>query len=163
MPTDLNLIKTIVVFRTENRSFEHLLGYLSVAHYHCPNVDGLHKVPARQARVSSPYVNSLFPPVLLTNPCDDIALRMGSSVHGVLHMSGFVTNFPKPKSVSAVNPGDAVRVMGYSAPEQVPITDSLAQNPAFCDHWFCALPAGQRSKRLMWQSQADAMGKLAVV
>ena len=30
MPTDLDLIKTIVVVMMENRSYDHLLGYLSL-------------------------------------------------------------------------------------------------------------------------------------
>jgi phospholipase C len=163
MPTDLNLIKTIVVVMMENRSFDHLLGYLSMAPYNWPNVDGLRDDPAWKARVSSLYNNSLFPPVPLIDPYDvmvadppherdDIALQMGTSVNGVFPMNGFVTNYTKAKGAPTVNPGDAVPVMGYFTPAQVPITDFLAQNFAICDHWFCSLPAGTQPNRLMSMS-----------
>jgi phospholipase C len=163
VPTDLNLIKTIVVVMMENRSFDHLLGYLSMAPYNWPNVDGLRDDPAWQARVSSLYNNSLFPPVPLTDPYDvmaadppherdDIALQMGTSVNGVFPMNGFVMNYTKAKGAPTVNPGDAVPVMGYFTPAQVPITDFLAQNFAICDHWFCSLPAGTQPNRLMSMS-----------
>jgi phospholipase C len=163
MPTDLNSIKTIVVVMMENRSFDHLLGYLSMAPYNWSNVEGLRDDPAWKARVSSLYNGSSFPPVLLTDPYDvmaadpphersDITLQMGTSVNGVFPMNGFVTNYTKAKGAPAVNAGDAVPVMGYFTPAQVPITDFLAQNFAICDHWFCSLPAGTQPNRLMSMS-----------
>ena len=60
MPTDLNSIKTIIVVMMENRSFDHLLGYLSMAPYNWPNVEGLRDDPAWKARVSSLYNGSSF-------------------------------------------------------------------------------------------------------
>jgi phospholipase C len=40
MAIDLNLIKTIVVVMMENRSFDHMLGYLSLPPSNRKDVDG---------------------------------------------------------------------------------------------------------------------------
>ena len=41
MPTDLGNIDTIIVVIMENRSFDHMLGYLSLPDYGRTNVEGL--------------------------------------------------------------------------------------------------------------------------
>jgi len=160
---NLNLIKTIVVVMMENRSFDHLLGYLSMAPNKWANLEGLRDVPAWMAGISSVYNGSSFPPMHLTDPYDpipadppherdDIALQMGTPVNGIYPMNGFVTNYTKAPGAPAVNPGDAVPAMGYYGPAEVPITDFFAQQFTVCDHWFCSLPAGTQPNRLMSMS-----------
>src|SRR5882724_237891 len=105
---NLDLIKTIVVVMMENRSFDHLLGYLSLPPYNWPNVEGLNNDPAWLNSIASIYNKSAFPPFLLNNPYDlmaadpphersDIDLQMGEPDGGVFPMNGFVTNYTNAK------------------------------------------------------------------
>jgi len=163
MAVDLNLIKTIVVVMMENRSFDHLLGYLSLPPYNWPNVDGLQLDPNWIAKASSTYNGNSFPPFLLTDPYDlidadppherdQIATQMGTPVNGVYPMNGFVTNYAAAKGAKPVTAGSQPPVMGYFTPDQVPVTDFFAQNFAVCDHWFSSLPAGTQPNRLIAMS-----------
>ncbi len=61
MPIDLSLIKTIVVVMMENRSFDHMLGYLSLDPYNW-QVEGLGNTPAWRDQASSVYGTSKYPP-----------------------------------------------------------------------------------------------------
>ena len=45
MALDLSKIKTIVVVMLENRSFDHMLGYLSLPPFNQSEVDGLSNNP----------------------------------------------------------------------------------------------------------------------
>ena len=46
MPIDLSRVKTIVMVMMKNRSFDHLLGYLSLAPYNWTSINGLNTSPA---------------------------------------------------------------------------------------------------------------------
>jgi phospholipase C len=94
MPFDLSLIKTVVVVMMENRSFDHLLGYLSLDPQNWKNVEGLSGDATWQDKVASVYAGSKYKPFLLTDPYDlmkadppherdQIATQMGTAVAGV--------------------------------------------------------------------------------
>ena len=55
MPINLDLIKTIVVVMMENRSFDHLLGYLCLEPFNRNDVEGLKSTPAWQDKAASDY------------------------------------------------------------------------------------------------------------
>lgn len=163
MPTDLDLIKTIVVVMMENRSFDHLMGYLSLPPYNLATIDGLRNDPNWADKISSVYRASKYPPYLLTDPYDlmaadpeherdNIAVQMGQAANGIFPLTGFVANYATSKGAPAVNPGDPVPVMGYFTPPEVPVTHFFAENYAVCDHWFSSLPAGTQPNRLMSMS-----------
>jgi phospholipase C len=163
MPIDLNLIKTIVVVMMENRSFDHLLGYLSLAPNYWTNVDGLNSNPIWQDQVASVYNGTKFRPFLLTDPYDpidadppherdQIATQMGPASRGAFPMNGFVTNYASAHGAKPITAGSQPPVMGYFTGDQAPIVDFFAQNFAICDHWFSALPAGTQPNRLMAMS-----------
>jgi len=163
MPIDLGLIKTIVVVMMENRSFDHLLGYLSLDPHNWKNVEGLGNTPEWQDDVASVYNGTKYMPFLLTDPYDvidadppherdPIATQMGPAVNGIFPMNGFVTNYASAKGVKPLTAGSQPPVMGYFTAEQAPVTDFFAQNFAICDHWFSALPAGTQPNRLMAMS-----------
>jgi phospholipase C len=160
MQPDLNLIKTIVVVMMENRSFDHLLGYLSLPPYGWKNVDGLQTDQDWITKASSFYNGSLYAPFLLTDPYDlmvgdppherdQIAVQMGTPTNGTFPLNGFVTNYA---TVPDLKLDKTPPVMGYFTAEQVPVTDFFAQNYAICDHWFSSLPAGTQPNRLMAMS-----------
>src|SRR4051794_23847442 len=147
MQPDLNLIKTIVVVMMENRSFDHLLGYLSMPPHNWQNVNGLQTDPNWLTKASSLYDGTLYAPFLLTDPYDlmvgdppherdQIDVQMGAPTDGTFPLNGFVTNYA---SVPDIKLDKTPPVMGYFTAEQVPVTDFFAQNYAICDHWFSSL------------------------
>lgn len=161
---DLSLIKTIAVVMMENRSFDNLLGYLSLhPDWKGKNVEGLEDTPAWRDKVASVYNGTKYPPFLLTDPYDaidadppherdPIAVQMGMPVNGTFPMNGFVTNYASAKGAKQPTAGSRPPVMGYFTRDQAPVTDFFAQNFAICDHWFSALPAGTQPNRLMAMS-----------
>lgn len=165
MPFDLSLIKTVFIVMMENRSFDHLLGYLSLGPEGRQNVEGLTTDPAWLDSVASSYGQppGSYPPFRATDPYgtmkgdppherDPIALQMGQPTNGVFPMNGFVANYVTAPGAAAVFPGSQPPVMGYFTKDQVPVTDFFAENFAICDHWFSSLPAGTQPNRLMSMS-----------
>ena len=69
---DLSLVKTIVVVMMENRSFDNLLGYLSLGPHSRANVEGLGKTPDWEDKFASVYKGDRYRPFLLTDPYDPI-------------------------------------------------------------------------------------------
>src|ERR1700704_1454477 len=118
MPSpNLDLIKRVVVVMLENRSFDHLLGYLSLPPYDW-NVDGIKQDPAWIANASSIYNEGNFEPFLLTDPYHvipadpphewyNIARQMGHpDATGRFPMNGFVANYADAKGAPVITPGD---------------------------------------------------------
>lgn len=160
---NLDMIKTIVVVMMENRSFDNLLGYLSLGPSARNNVEGLGRTADWRDRFASTYKGEKYLPFLLTDPYDvidadppherdPIAVQMGTAVSGVFPMNGFVTNYATAKGAKPPTPGSEPPVMGYFTAEQAPVSAFFAQQFAICDHWFSALPAGTQPNRLMAMS-----------
>jgi phospholipase C len=165
MPTP-NDIKTLVVVMMENRSFDHMLGYLSLPPYDRPDVLGQSLDPAWLAEFANPDGNQSFQPFHNTQPYylppgfdpphqrSDVTHHLGSLNNGVYPMNGFVNAIPQ--GVSS-NPDHRRLVMGYFGADEAPINHFFATNFTICDHWFCAVPSGTQPNRLM------AMGGTTVI
>jgi len=160
MRPNLNQIKNIVVVMMENRSFDHILGYLSLKRFGRSDVDGLKDDPEWNAKCASVCNGETFLPGHCTDPFSPtpydppherapIAVQLGSSIGGGHSMNGFVANYA---SVCPVMPGDQTPVMSYFTADECPVTGFLADNFAICDRWFSSLPAGTQSNRLMAMS-----------
>ena len=161
MAIDLSRIKTVVVVMMENRSFDHMLGYLSLPPSNRKAVDGLSADPAWLARFANGDQGQLFRPFLSDNPFtmpDDfdpphersnVAANLGPLQNGAYPMNGFVSSLP-----ASVSKDPSVRklVMSYFSAPQAPMNDFLARNFAICDRWFSSLPAGTQPNRLMSMS-----------
>jgi phospholipase C len=159
----LSAIRTIVIVMLENRSFDHMLGYRSLAQFGNLNVEGLKDDPAWNAGVANPYKGARFPLWHSTDPFNalpgdppherkNIELQLGQKTVAGYAMDGFVENYATGVRGVTVNPGDRPPVMSYFTPQEVPVTHFLADNFAICDHWFSALPAGTQPNRLMAMS-----------
>ena len=160
---DARLIKRIVVVMMENRSFDNLLGYLSLPPISRNDVEGLGRVPDWKQRYASVYQGHPYQPFLLTDPYhpieadppherDPIALQMGQAESGVFPMNGFVANYANADDATPPTAGSNPPVMGYFSAEQVPVSHFFAEQFTICDHWFSALPAGTQPNRLMAMS-----------
>jgi phospholipase C len=169
----LSNIDHIVFLMLENRSFDHMLGYLSLDDTQGPKppVNGLSSVKGWSGRFANlgdgrPYeVNRLAPgrKAKIDDPPHGQAavkaqIETAPAGPGDGMMGGFVQAYidsrtqkkdkngkpaPKPKPK---RPGD---VMGYYDAEAVGAFDFLARNYCVCDRWYAALPLGTQANRLM--------------
>jgi phospholipase C len=150
----LSDIETIIIVIMENRSFDHMSGYLSLDG--AMDVEGLRKDAAWQASFANVYKAKnfgLFPIQTGSAPCSDpehdfksIALQIKEACAGQPSMGGFVESFAE---YSDPRPSDPSGVMGYQTATTVPTFDFFAKNYCVCDHWFSALPLGTQANRLM--------------
>jgi phospholipase C len=165
MATGLDQIEHVVVLMLENRSFDHMLGYLySAANNVSPAgqpFDGL------TGKESNPDANGQPVPVWPITPGTANAYFMpgadpaegysatNSQIFGsaaaptpgqVPSMQGFVTSYNAdiPENVKKgwyVFPGTtADMIMGCYQPETLPVLSALARGFAVCDAWFSSAP-----------------------
>jgi phospholipase C len=157
----LDAIKTIVVVMMENRSFDHMLGYLSLPPFNRTDVDGLKNDATWLAQFTNSDNGRAIQPFLNLDSYDmpddfdppherpNMAANLGTLQNNVYPMNGFVSAIPS--SVST-NPDVRKLVMSYFGAEQVPISHFFSQKFAICDRWFSSLPAGTQPNRLMSMS-----------
>jgi phospholipase C len=153
-------IKHVVCYMLENRSFDHVCGWLynqddagirvigpegpyKGASPDLYNLDGDTKVPLtvyQDGKLSTDYPLELF----TFDPYHDLSdvLRQlffknanGYVEKAVPDMGGFVLN------------NGSRQVMQTYSPEQLPVLNGLARHFAISDEWFCAIPASTDSNR----------------
>lgn len=128
----------IVVVMMENRSFDHMLGYLSLEGGRT-DVDGLKKDASGRLAQFNYYNGHFYYPTKLT---DTRKVDM-SPEHGHLPtkaqmadgMAHFVTSYAK---IVGEDSGRLYLPMAYYGKEQLPTYDLLAKNFLICDRWFCS-------------------------
>lgn len=150
---NIDLVDHLVVVVLENRSFDHMLGYLSLSGRN--DVDGLLDTPAFRDRYANkppaggkPYYSTPLTPDLL--PFDPphtrkpINQQMDLGPDGVPRMTGFV------KALGSASPAERNAVMTYQLPDVVWTYDYIAANYAISDRWFSSVPASTQPNRLMF-------------
>ena len=161
MASPLDPIKTIIIVMMENRSFNHIYGYLSLPPFNRTDVEGLSIDPAWLAKFTNADQGQSYQPFLNTDPHtmpaefdppherSNVAANLGPLQNGAYAMNGFVSGIP-----ANVSTDPAVRklVMGYFGAAQVPISDFFSRNFTICDHWFSSLPGGTQPNRLVAMS-----------
>jgi len=138
---NLSRIDHIVVLMLENRSFDHMLGYLKLE-AGLP-VDGLERSMSNRHAGKTYSVHHLTS-TKLTKEQDpghggaDVKEQLASG------NGGFVSNYARhnPKDP---NPGT---VMGYYNGTDLPVYDHLVREYAVCDRWFCSVPGATWPNRL---------------
>ncbi|WP_426672061.1 alkaline phosphatase family protein [Mucilaginibacter sp. McL0603] len=144
-------IKTVILVMFENRSFDHMLGHLSLQGIQ-PDADGLVNPLSQYANV---YQGDPYPPFPMPGDTQldfDVpheypyvaAQLHRSPVNGQLLMDGFVEAYA---DYDKVVPNPQPDPMGYFTADQVPVTSFLAQKFAPCDRWFCPLPTSTQPNR----------------
>lgn len=144
----LEEVEHIVVLMMENRSFDHMLGYLSLPDEQGGrgrgDVDGLSGPDEnRNEYEGEPYPITPFGESGLTkvqDPCHSGWCVGQQMAHG---MGGFVANYATTRAHQ--RPGD---VMCYQTRDHVPVYDFLASEFAVCDRWFCSVPGSTWPNRL---------------
>jgi phospholipase C len=163
VPTQLSKIDHVVVLMLENRSFDHMLGYLyretrnqSPTGQPFEGVTGnesnpdAHGKPVGVFPIQATQQNAYFMPG--ANPGEGYA-RTNSQLFGSQNppspptatCTGFVTDFTyvlgPGHHVGKILPGTvASNIMGIFTPEMLPVLSGLAKGFAVCDHWFASVP-----------------------
>jgi phospholipase C len=158
---DLSDIKTIIIVLMENRSFDHMLGYLSLPPFKRADVEGQSADPAWLGQFANPDAGQTFQAFHNDQPYylpagfdpphqrENVANHLGALASGQYPMNGFMGAIPQSVSV---DPDHRRLVMGYFGADEVPMNDFLAKNFTICDRWFCAVPSGTQPNRLMAMS-----------
>jgi phospholipase C len=153
--TNLDKVDHIIVMMMENRSFDHILGYLSLQNRK-PGVNGL------QLGMGNEDLDGVFREVrpMGERRIDKKYLDPGHSFEDIDtqiagNMGGFVRNytatFQEKKQRGRVPQGfvfDPTLVIGYQTATDVPVYDYLAQEFCVCDRWFSSVPAATWPNRL---------------
>ena len=141
----LDKIDHVVVVMLENRSFDHMLGYLSLSGRR-PEIDGLRPGLANQYQGCTYPVHHLDVTTLGMDP-DHSSGAIDEQVAGG-HMSGFVASAAATLAGRADDRGDPGCVMGHYDRADVPVYDHLAEEFAVCDRWFSSVPGSTLPNRL---------------
>ncbi len=143
------LVDTIVVVMMENRSFDHMLGFLShEAFDNRPDIDGLRQ-PSSDFDLSNPdsaghsFVPTATPDGYLPTDLPHSRTQIADEIRGGA-MDGFITTYQASQSVDK-----SPVPMRFNLPTNIPITSALARGYCVCDHWFAAVPADTQPNRLM--------------
>jgi phospholipase C len=140
----LDDIEHVVVLMLENRSFDHMLGYLGLEE-NGPDVDGL------QPGMANEHGGRSYPIFRLErtastkaqDPCHSGTCVDEQVANG---NSGFAANYIETREDP--NAAEPVVVMGYYDGEQLPTYDFLARHFKVCDRWFCSLKGATFPNRL---------------
>ena len=133
-PGRLANIDHIVVLMMENRSFDHMLGYLRKEGGRL-DVDGLRGGEKNRYK-GREYLSFLLPDIVFNeSPPHGHELVMNQI--GAGRMDGFAAAFARQYEEDGADPG---RVMGYHNAARVPVYDALAREFTICQRWFAAHP-----------------------
>jgi phospholipase C len=145
-------IKHLVLLMMENRSFDHMLGYMKSADYAINGLNGDETNPA--ATSGSPAIQ-VSPTArsnhdLIPDPnheFQDINWQIFRNAEGTdtgqERMQGFVENYAR---ISNAVQGE--NVMKAFHPGSLPVLSTLAKQYAVCDRWFSSVPGSTIPNRL---------------
>lgn len=158
----LDNIDTFVVVMLENRSFDHMLGYLSLTGgkanglsssqewlQNFVNVNAGQEYPIHRL---SPSVTSISDPPHDRAPIA-IQIKTPCAPGGCPELGGFVQSYAS----RSTPPQNLTDVMGYYDAEALPTFDFLARHYTICDNWFAPLPSGTQANRLMAMAGESAI------
>jgi phospholipase C len=160
--SSLDRVDHIVVLMLENRSFDHMLGYLKPEQ---PRVDGLRgdeTIPSAPGDPASHPVR-VSATALPENPGPDPGHELGDvreQLYGAPggdfpragSMNGFVANYRR--RAPTADAADAI--MACFAPQHIPVLATLARQFGLCDGWFSSLPGPTWPNRVFVHAATSA-------
>lgn len=149
---NLHKVDHIVVLMLENRSFDHMLGHLSLPPAEGgsgrTDIDGL----AGPAQNFNEYAGKQYP----IEPFGNRGLvksqdpdHSGEGVEKQMagEMGGFVSDYMATRNPKATAP-EPVDPMRYQTAANAPVFNFLASEFAVCDRWFCSVPGSTWPNRI---------------
>jgi phospholipase C len=151
-------VKTVVVVLMENRSFDHILGHLSLLQFGGrADVDGVRSLedsvgnPSSNNVVIYPFLGNDGPlPNDLPHERPFVAQQIAfAPVAGDFTMTGFVKAYEDFTGTSGVTQPPPMMLL---TPKDLPISSFFAKQYLVCNRWFAPLPASTQPNRLMAMS-----------
>jgi len=150
----LQQIDHIVVLMLENRSFDHMLGYLSLEGERDDDIDGLSdKFDQINRSKSGRHEPHLLDRTRFSTEVEDPG-HDGEDVRDQLahNNTGFAANFEEHAAAYVAKHGgpipDPGLVLGYYNAADLPVYDFLAEHFMVCDRWFSSVPGATWPNRL---------------
>ncbi|XP_031505163.1 non-specific phospholipase C2-like [Nymphaea colorata] len=144
-------IKTVVVLVMENRSFDHMLGWMKRIN---PEIDGVTGAESNRLKATDPSSPRFF----FNNTSQYVDADPGHSFQAIREQifgSEDVSAFPAPmngfvqQAYSMTNStAMPTEVMNGFEPESVPVYQALVSEFAVFDRWFASVPASTQPNRL---------------
>ena len=153
MPPGLDRLKHIVVLMMENRSFDHMLGFMK---QQVPGIDGLNGDESNPDTAVPPQ-DALVQPTAAAqaelNPDPDHSwagtnLQIFGNEQGVDDGSPKMKGFVKAYFNKRQDVNHSHNIMHCFSPDNLPVLTYLAQQYAVCDRWFASLPGPTVPNRL---------------
>jgi phospholipase C len=162
MPAGLDQLKHIVVVMLENRSFDHMVGYLQSQSYNILGVDGTQSNPAADgsgrlvhvspdARTSGDLKTDPGHAFIHTNR----QIFGNEDATGDPTMQGFIADYYNQCGDLNI----ANNIMKCFSETTVPVISMLAKQYAICDHWFSSVPGPTIPNRMFAQG-ATSLGSV---
>lgn len=154
-----NPIKTIVILVQENRSFDHMLGWMKTLN---PQIDGVTDQTQFSNPISTSDPNS--PSLPFGNASAFVDPDPGHSIQDIYEQifaqpwSEDLHPLPQPtmqgfaQNAERIQKGMSATVMNGFKPEAVPVFKELVAEFGVCDRWFASVPASTQPNRLFVHS-----------
>jgi phospholipase C len=157
----LRTLKHIVVLMMENRSFDHMLGYLK--REGMDEVDGLtgeefnldtsgrrvhvHAFDAEDTRLQR-HGEALQKRLDPDHSPRGVQVQLGPGYGADGRNGGFVKSFLESRDPDDRDPDLASVPMGYYTSKDVPVYDHLARQYCVCDRWYASIPGDTWPNRM---------------
>jgi phospholipase C len=142
---NLEKVDHIVLLMLENRSFDHMLGYLSLGGKR-PDIDGLRTDFMNEYEGITYPIHHLDTTAVDLDP-DHSATGVDQQIAGGT-MTGFVASAAATLARRGSHDGDPSCVMGYYDGADLPVFDHLAEEFTVCDRWFSSVAGSTMPNRL---------------
>ena len=151
---NLEKVEHVVVLMLENRSFDHMLGYLSLTGGR-GEIDGLRRGFANEYQGRGYPIHHLDATKIAVDPDHSASAVDEQIAEG--RMDGFLASMAATLSGGGVQDGDPGLVMGYFDETDVPVYDHLAGEFLVCDRWFSSVPGSTWPNRLysVWSRRRE--------
>lgn len=156
MPTQ---IERLVVLMLENRSFDHMLGFLKAEN---PIINGLN------GDEWSYPVGEGAPDITVSQDAGDVEDLNPDPNHEFAHVTNQISStgdpvgnpdmkgFVRDYFTACHDPAHAAKIMNCFTPKTLPILSTLATQYAVCDHWFASVPGSTIPNRLFVHGASSA-------
>ncbi|KAJ4805546.1 Non-specific phospholipase C4 [Rhynchospora pubera] len=158
-------IKTVVVLIQENRSFDHMLGWMKAQNQ---EIDGVTGEESNPLSTSDPSSKTIY----FKNEAEYVDPDPGHSiqaiyeqVYGIQYIDGQTPITPKDVTKPPMNgfaqeaererSGMSETVMNGFKPGAMPVYQELVKEFAICDKWFASVPSSTQPNRLFVHSATN--------
>jgi phospholipase C len=161
-----NQIESVIVLMLENRSFDHMLGFLPHPNPAFQSLTGEESNPAAEPAAPPVKVSPTARTTLALDPAhnhDDVMLqltgRRSPNPPYTLNNSGFVASYEGVGLRKKKRSGFGPLIMKCQPPANIPVLAALATGFAVCTRWFSSVP-GQTWPNRNFAHAATSDGKV---